>query len=65
MVLRLAVGIGALVIGAKIYLSVLPHSPALGAFAVMATGGVVAMTFLDVHHQLDESVTPEESERLP
>jgi ABC-type tungstate transport system substrate-binding protein len=61
-ILRAIVSVGAVAIGAKIYISVLPHSPALGAFAVIGTGAVLVLAFIDVDRHLDEPVQ-EESEQ--
>ena len=48
-----AIGIvGALILGARIYLALLPVSPALGALVVIAAGGLVALVFLEVEQRL-------------
>ena len=46
--------IGGLLIAAKVYLTLLPHSPALGAMLVIGAGAFLAFLILHIDRRVEE-----------
>jgi hypothetical protein len=53
-VLKVVGIIGGLIVAARMYVALLPRSPALGALLVVGTGAALAFAFLQVDRRLEE-----------
>ena len=57
--------VGGLLIAAKVYLTLLPHSPALGAMLVIGAGASLAFFILHLDRRVEELQTETSAEYPP
>ena len=56
---------GGLVVAARIYLALVPHSAALGAVMVIAAGGILAFAVLHIDRRIEELRAEAKAEAPP
>ena len=64
-VVKVVAIVGGLIVAARMYLALLPRSPALGALLVIGTGAALAFAVLQVDRRLEEIREEQASSETP